>query len=299
MRQDAQAPTPRRSETARVLSSFDEIASDYDVMLCDLWGCYHNGLRPYEAAVAALRRFRASGGAVILLTNAPRPNPAVRKHLDGMGAPADSFDAIVSSGDSARAVLASLKHGRKLYVIGPDRDQSIWEGLDVELTTLEQADAILCTGLFDDTTETPADYADTIAAARARDLPFLCANPDIIVDRGEQRLYCAGAIGLEYKKAGGRVLYFGKPHAPIYELAFSVAADLRPDAPRSRIIGVGDGPATDVLGAELAGVDCLFVTGGIAAHEVGEDPETPDPERLAAYLNAEGRAPGFAIGRLR
>ncbi len=282
-----------------ILERLDALAGRYDVLLCDLWGCLHNGVRPFPDAVAALQGFRAAGGAVILLTNAPRPNPAVKRHLAGMGAPDDCYDAIVTSGDSTRAVLADRRYGARIHVVGPDRDTSIWEGLDLALVGLDEADAILCTGLFDDTTETPDDYAGLVASGVARNLPFLCANPDIVVDRGEERLYCAGAIAEVYKAAGGDVFYFGKPHPPIYELALRVAAELKPGAPKERILGVGDGIATDVLGAEQAGLDCVFVSGGLAARELGGDPERPDAARLGAYLAEHGRAPAYAIGRLR
>ena len=195
--------TEARSNT-QILNSIDEVAARYDVLLCDLWGCYHNGVTPFPNAVAALRRFRGRGGRVVLLTNAPRPRDAVARHLARMGAPEDSFDAIVSSGDATRAELGKGAWGRRLHVVGPERDDSLWAGLSIENAPVEAADAILCTGLFDDTTETPEDYAGLVAAGRARALPFLCANPDVIVDRGEQRLYCAGAIAAEYAKAGGR-----------------------------------------------------------------------------------------------
>ncbi len=289
----------------RILSELAELAGDYDALLCDLWGCLHNGVAPYPAAVAALRAFRAAGGTVLLLTNAPRPNAAVRRHLLGLGAPEDAFDGIVSSGDATRAEIASLKHGRRVYPVGPARDTSLWDGLPVELAPLSGAEVILCTGLFDDETETPDDYAPMIAEAVERRLPFICANPDVVVDRGEKRIFCAGAIAERYAAAGGEVVTCGKPHAPIYALAAAELERLR-GAPvaRERVLAIGDGIATDVPGAEAAGYDCVFVSGGLAMAEVAADPlrpdpESPDPERLAAFLARHGRAPAFAIGRLR
>lgn len=282
----------------RIVNSLAEIASDYDVLLCDLWGCYHNGVEPYPAAVAALQSYRASGGAVVLITNAPRPSAPILRHLAGMGAPRDSFDDIVSSGDATRHVLASGRYGARAHVVGPERDSAIWEGLPIELTALEAAENILCTGLFDDETETPEDYADLIARGVALGLPMLCANPDIVVDRAETRLYCAGAIAEAYKAAGGEAVYFGKPHAPIYALALEKARAIRPDLEKTRILAVGDGIGTDVLGAEQAGFDCLFVSGGLAWQEVGADPDTPDPLKLTQYLVSHGRRPRYALGRL-
>lgn len=287
----------------QILKSIDEVADRYDALLCDLWGCYHNGVEPYPAAVAALQRFRTSGGTVVLLTNAPRPSPAVAQHLAGMGAPQDSFDAIVSSGDATRAEISSGKWGRRLHLVGPDRDDSLWGGLDVEASSLADADAILCTGLFNDHIETPDDYADLVATGVARGLPFLCANPDIVVDRGEERLYCAGAIAEAYAAAGGRTIYFGKPHPPIYALALERLAETKDttvDAlDRRRVLAVGDGVNTDVLGADQAGIDCVFVSGGLALDEIGGSADDPDPAGLTQYLVANCRSPRYAIGRLR
>lgn len=283
----------------RLIASLDAIADRYDAILCDLWGCYHNGITPFPSAVAALIRFRERGGRVVLLTNAPRPREAVRRHLELMGAPAESFDAIVSSGDATRAEVASGRWGRRLHIVGPERDDDIWRGLDIDHVALEDAEAILCTGLNDDSVETPADYEELIASGVARSIPFLCANPDIVVDRGDQRLYCAGAIGAAYAEAGGDVVLFGKPHAPIYGLALGEAERLLGDRfSLQRVLAAGDGVATDVLGAEKAGIDCLFVSGGLAAAEVGDAPERPDPDRLAQYLVGHKRSPNYAIGLL-
>ncbi|MEM9724515.1 MAG: TIGR01459 family HAD-type hydrolase [Pseudomonadota bacterium] len=283
----------------RLIDSLEQISSGYDVLLCDLWGCFHNGVTPYPAAVRALQRFRAGGGAVVMITNAPRPSAPIRRHLAHMGAPDDAYDAIVSSGDATRDVLLSGTYGKRIHILGPKRDSAIWEGLPIEHAPLESADAILCTGLFDDETETPEDYAELIAAGVAADIPFLCANPDIVVDRAEQRLYCAGAIAAAYSDAGGRSLYFGKPHPPIYALAMAEATRLKPGLERARVLCLGDGPQTDVLGAARAGLDGLFVTGGLAAEAMGADPERPDPARLHAYLAEAQLTPAYAIGRLR
>lgn len=287
-------------ERTTLINGLAEISDQYDAVLCDLWGCYHNGVTPFPAAVAALQGYRARGGKVVLLTNAPRPNPAVRRHLAGLNAPEDSFDAIVSSGDATRDELASGKWGRRSHIVGPDRDNSVWEGLDLQMSDLDQAEHILCTGLFDDTVETPADYADLVRAGVERDLMFLCANPDIIVDRGEERLYCAGAIAQVYEQAGGRTRYFGKPNPPIYDLAMRTVAEVvGRNLRKERVLAIGDGINTDVLGAQNADLDCLFVSGGLAAGELGDDPERPDPELLAQYLVETERSPRYTIGRLR
>jgi len=286
--------------TAKIIPSIGAISDGYDAILCDLWGCYHNGLRPFPEAVEALRRFRSRGGVVILLTNAPRPWTAVRAQLDGMGAPGDSYDGIVSSGDAAMDAVASGAWGRKVHHIGAPKDEPFFEGADVERVPLEEAAAIVCTGLFDDETETPADYADVIAAGVALGLPLLCANPDIVVDKGDKRLFCAGAIAEAYRDAGGRAVYFGKPHAPIYELARKVldARAGRPVDPR-RILAIGDGVKTDIAGADAAGLDSVFIVGGLAAAEIGRRDGRPDPDRLRAYLQANQAFPRFAMDCLR
>ena len=285
--------------TPRILHSIDEVAGGYDALLCDLWGCYHNGIRPFPDAVSALLRFRQKGGVVVLLTNAPRPSSAVRAQLDGMGAPEDSYDAIVSSGDAAKAAVASGAWGRRVHHIGAPKDEPFFEGSDVDRVPMDAAEAIVCTGLFDDESETPADYADVIAEGVARGLKLLCANPDIVVDKGDKRLFCAGAIAEAYSEAGGEAVYFGKPHAPIYDLALTVMAEAagRP-IPRQRILAIGDGVKTDVAGAEAAGFDCAFVIGGLAAAEIGRRDGGPDPDRLRTFLQVSNVSPLYAMDRL-
>ncbi len=285
--------------TTAILRSVDDVADGYDAMLCDLWGCYHNGLKPFPQAVEALRRFRARGGVVVLLTNAPRPAASVRAQLDGIGAPPDSYDAIVSSGDAARAAVAGGEGGRKIHHLGPERDLTFFEGADVERVSIEEAESIVCTGLFDDTTETPADYAEVITRGVDRGLPLLCANPDIVVDRGEHRIFCAGAIAEAYRDAGGEAIYFGKPHLPIYTLAREVLDRTagRAIAPE-RILAIGDGVKTDVAGAGAANLDCAFIIGGLAAAEIGRKDGAPDPDRLRAFLNANNVFPKYAMDRL-
>lgn len=284
--------------TTPIIDSLADIAAGYDALYCDLWGCLHNGIAAYPAAIAALRAFRARGGAVILMTNAPRAGEQVARHLATMGAPEDCWDAIVSSGDAARNEVRAGRFGRRVEYVGPPRDLDFFDGLGAELVGPDAAESVICVGLADDSVETPETYAPAIQGWRARDLPMLCANPDVIVDRGHERLYCAGAIAEAYRAAGGAVTYSGKPHAPIYRLGAEVLEGLRGPGPH-RVLAVGDGIATDVAGAAAQGIDTLFVTGGLAAAEVSGDPETPDPARLATYLAAQGAAPTYAIGRLR
>ena len=284
----------------RIIERLDEVAGGYRAVLCDLWGCYHDGIAPFPAAVAALRRYRAAGGIVVLLTNAPRPAAHVRRFLDAMAAPTDTHDAIMSSGEACLGALAEGRHGRRILYVGPDRDRHMLADAGLAPASLDEAQAILCTGLENEAEETPDDYAGRIADWRARGLPMLCANPDIVVDKGEVRLWCAGAIARAYAQAGGEVVYFGKPHRPIYEMSFGLlkrlaGAQVAPE----EVLAIGDGISTDIRGARDYGLDALFVSGGLAARELGGDPERPDPARLEAWLAAEGERPDYAIGRLR
>ncbi len=290
----------------RIIASLDDIAPAYSVLLCDLWGCLHDGRRVFPEAVAALERFRARGGTVVLLTNSPRPSPGVAVQVEALGGPQSAWDLIVSSGDAAQSATAAGLFGRRVYHIGPERDLAFFvdeagRPLGIERVALEDAEGIVCTGLFDDRTETPEDYRATLLHARTKGLKLLCANPDVIVDVGETRLYCAGAIAQAYAEAGGRSYYFGKPHAPIYALARErLAAHLGREVPAEEILCVGDGIATDILGAMGESYDAVFVTGGIAAEETGTSAAGgPDPARLEAFLQTARLGPLMAMAYLR
>ncbi|SMO56817.1 TIGR01459 family HAD-type hydrolase [Paracoccus laeviglucosivorans] len=287
----------------QIINSLAEVSADYDVLFCDLWGCLHNGVAAYPAAVAALQAFRAKGGQVVLLTNAPRPWKYVAAQLDRMGVPKDAWDVIVSSGDAAQDAMFAGAVGRKVWAIAMDKDQGFFADVPpewqhapaIERVSLEEAEGIVCCGLFDDETETPEDYRAWLTTAQERGMKLLCANPDVIVDLGEKRLYCAGALAEFYEDLGGQSLYFGKPHAPIYELARK-RLDLAEDA---RILAVGDGIPTDIPGARAQGIDALFVTGGLAFDQFGADVENPVREKLEEWLSMRSEAPRYSIGRLR
>ena len=290
---------------AQILDKLAEVSAQYDALFCDLWGCLHNGKAAFPQAVAALQSFRADGGTVVLLTNAPRPSWGIRSQLQHLGVPNNAFDLTVSSGDAAQAAMAAGDFGRRVYHIGPPKDLVFFEdengnSLDVEMVDLETAEGIICTGLFDDRSETPDDYRHTILTGVNRGLPMLCANPDIVVDVGETRIYCAGAIAEAYSEAGGDARYYGKPHAPIYVLARQkMASLLGREIPDSAILAVGDGIATDIPGALGEGIDALFVTGGLAAEETGTTDEQPDPEKLEKYLEKQSMSAPYAISYLR
>jgi HAD superfamily hydrolase (TIGR01459 family) len=276
---------------------FSTLASGYDVVLCDVWGVVHNSVVAYAEACTALTRFRRQGGTVVLITNAPRPAEVVRALLDELDVPPEAYDAIISSGDVTRAIIAA-RPGQSAFHVGPARDVPIFDGLDAPLAPVESADYVVCSGLFDDTTEIPQDYSDLIAAMRARGLPMVCANPDIVVERGHKLVYCAGAIADLYASAGGSVLYAGKPYRPIYEQAVAAARSLRgQETAPARLLAIGDSVRTDLGGAAAFGIDCLFVTRGIHAEELGGR-DRPNAAALDDIFAAAGVAPKAVTQRL-
>jgi len=273
-----------------VIERFAPLAPDYDVLFCDVWGVVHNGIAAFAPACEALTRFRAGGGTVILLTNAPRPATAVERILDRLAVARDAYDAITTSGDVTRNIVES-RGGERIFHLGPERDLPIYTGLDVAFAPLETADYVVCSGLFDDTTETPESYREMLATMRSRSLFMVCANPDIVVERGEAIVYCAGALADAYAALGGEVLYCGKPHAPIYRTALARAHALRGQAPAlKRVLAVGDSVRTDLTGAASFGVDSMFVTSGVHAEDFGGR-EAPDLDALNAIFAAAGVAP--------
>lgn len=284
-------------ELPRMTDSLDEIAGGYSALLCDVWGVVHNGERAFAEASAALARARAKGLAVVLITNAPRPHPDVEAQLATLGVPRDAYDRVVTSGDVTRDLIA--EGPRRIFHIGPDRDLSIYDGLDVELCEEPEASAAVCTGLFDDESETPEDYSDLLRRLRARNLPFICANPDIVVERGDRLIWCAGALARDFGQLGGRTLISGKPHRPIYEAALKAAGGvLGRDVSAADVLAIGDGVLTDLKGASQNDIDALYVSGGIHARDYGETLE-PDLPRLAAFLEKHGHEPVAVIPRLR
>ena len=280
-----------------ITSHFAALAGDYDAVLSDVWGVVHNGIAATAEACDALTRFRAGGGTVVLITNAPRPGANVRQILDRLAVPHSAYDAIVSSGDVARALIVA-RAGERVFHVGPERDLPMFEGLDAPITELEHADYTVCSGLFDDTVETPQDYQPLVERMRVRALPMICANPDVVVERGDKLVYCAGAIADLYAAAGGEVVYAGKPYRPIYEQALSVAEAAR-GAPvaHHRLLAIGDSVRTDLKGAAALGIDSLFVTAGIHAEELGERHD-PDTLALSNIFTAAGVVPKAVMRRL-
>ncbi len=293
-----------------IIRSLADLSGRYDAVFCDLWGCLHNGKAAFPAAVAALQSFRNGGGKVVLLTNAPRPMSSVIKQLDGLGVPHDAWDIVVTSGDAAQMGMLSGAVGRKVHHIGAPKDESFFTDFAEDLAAyaktqppitrvdLKNAEGIVCTGLRDDLTETPDDYRAVLLLGKTLGLPMLCANPDIVVDMGDKRLYCAGALAQAYEGMGGTALYFGKPHPPIYDLARRRLAEAGA-ASDPQILCIGDGISTDIQGGMSEGLDTLFITGGLEADKFGPDGENPEQARLDDWLADLELSPTLAMGRLR
>ena len=246
-----------------ILSSISELSCACDAWIVDIWGVMHNGARAYAAASEACRRFRRGGGTVVLLSNAPRPFRAVVHQLAAVGVDPESYDGGLTSGDVTRGLLEAWS-GRSLLHIGPERDKGLFEGLTARLATPDAAEAIVCSGLWDDSSETPANYEALFEVLAARRLAMLCANPDLVVERGNKLVYCAGALAALYAQKGGEVIYAGKPHVPIYERTFATLERLAGRAlVRERILAIGDGIDTDLLGAHRAGLRSVYIASAV------------------------------------
>jgi len=279
----------------RLISGLSQIASNHDALICDVWGVVHDGNRHHPAATDALYRFKQKHGPVVLLTNAPRVPAEVAAQCASYGLPPDCYDAIVSSGGAAREELErrSVSRTVPLYYIGPDRDLPMIQGLDIARVGIGQAEVALAIGLRDDMTETVEDYAGELAAMRDKGLTMLCANPDLVVHRGERLVYCAGALAQAYEALGGAVIYYGKPHLPVYESALARLTALLGHPPKHPL-AVGDGLLTDIKGANAAGLEALFIADGVHGEEIASYTD----EYLAALFTRFGAAAGSATRKL-
>jgi HAD superfamily hydrolase (TIGR01459 family) len=283
----------------RIIRNLSEISDQYDALYCDLWGCLHDGVAAHPEAVAALRLFKSGGGQVILLSNSPRPAGEVAKQIRGMNVPDDCWDRIVTSGDAAQRAMFEGRVGNRVWFIGVEETLPFFDAPEdmaspakITRVELQEAEGIVCTGPFD-TSADPEAMRPEFEKAIGKGLPFLCANPDIVVDRGGKREWCAGALAKLYREMGGKAHYFGKPEHAIYDLAADGLA--KDDA---RILAIGDGIATDILGAAGRGIDALFVTGGLARSETRTDRD-PDADALDDFLARHDLDPAFSIGSLR
>ncbi|NDU99934.1 TIGR01459 family HAD-type hydrolase [Pseudoroseicyclus tamaricis] len=289
-----------------IITSFADISQRYAAAFVDLWGCMHNGVSAYPDAVEAMRAFRSGGGKVVLLTNAPRSRAEVARQIEGLGIPEECYDIIATSGDAARTAMFQGAVGSRVFFMGEERDKTFFEPLQIvkdptpiELVPLDEAEGIVCCGPFDPHAA-PEELRPELLLAKTRGLTLLCANPDLIVDRGDSREYCAGAVAELYEKMGGEALYFGKPHPPIYDLARRRLASLGDLPADGRIVAIGDGIATDIAGAAGEDIDSLFITGGLAAEETRTQPGgQPEGGALGAFLQTAMMTPTYAMGFLR
>lgn len=280
---------------AHRITTLGEITAQFDVVLSDVWGVLHNGVSVFPDAAIALEDARKAGKTVVLITNSPRPAPGVVAQLRALGIPDSAYDRIVTSGDVTRGLIA--EGPKKVFLLGPERDLPLLDGLAVEIVPEAEAESVVCTGFFDDETETPEDYADMLKGFLARSVPMICANPDLVVERGERIIPCAGAMAAYYEQLGGEVRIAGKPHTPIYQACLAAAQEVRGPFAQERILAIGDGMPTDVKGALSNGLQLLYISGGIHAAEYTLNGQT-DEALLNAYLKGQGAAPGWWMPRL-
>jgi HAD superfamily hydrolase (TIGR01459 family) len=281
----------------KVLTGLSQVADQYDVLLCDVWGVIHNGAWSFPAACAALQHFQAERGPVILISNSPRPSSAVESQLLELKVATDAWTTFITSGDATRALLAERSPG-PAWRIGPDRDHVLYEGLGLEFSGPEDAAFVACSGPVDDEWETPEDYRADLTVAADRGLTMICANPDRVVHRGEQLIYCGGALADLFSELGGEVIMAGKPYRAIYDLCLAEARRLlAKDAPRA--LCIGDGVPTDVKGAAAQNLDCLFVSGGIHGRETLGADGAMDAAKVGALLAAADTHAAYAMAALR
>ncbi len=266
------------------VAGLGDFAFEYDAVIADIWGIVHNGVEPFETACEALRRYRMDYGPVVLVSNAPRPSSSVAEQLDSLGVSNEIYDAIVTSGDVTSSALEQRQY-TNVFHLGPERDLPLVETLQVHLCDIDEAQAVLCTGLVDDTTEVPEDYGDMFSEFEDHDLTMICANPDLVVERGDRLVYCAGALAQAYEGLGGEVIYAGKPYPEIYKLALATIEEhAGREISKSKILAIGDGLRTDIRGALNAGIPCLFVAGGIHGNELIKSDGAIDREELGQVI---------------
>ncbi len=273
------------------ITGLRSIIARYDLILCDLWGVMHNGINAIPGANDAVTRARAAGATVMMISNAPRPGPIVAKQIEGYGVPKSAYDDVVASGDVTREELIA-RPGAKVFHLGPRRDLPNYEGLDLTLVDFDHADLIVCSGPFNDADDQPEQYRELLTRAKARSLTLICANPDIVVERGDRLVWCAGALAAIYDEIGGKTIYAGKPHPQIYKIALKRTAKLRgKEVDSKRVLAVGDGLRTDILGALRNGFDSLFIARGIHAADLAGDDGVHDAAKLAKAFADAGATP--------
>ncbi len=280
--------TNRDRCTMNELTHIETVIERYDAVFCDVWGVVHNGVQAFEPALKALDKIRQMGKTVILLTNSPRLREDVAAQLQSMKVHRDYYDAIITSGDVTRDLICAAP--RKVFFIGPQRDLVLFEGLTCEFVEEREASVVVCSGFLEEFEEEPSAYEAMFRRIRARNLPFICANPDVIVHYGNKEFWCAGALARLYQQLGGEVRIAGKPHAPIYECAFEKLQKIRGTVEKSQILAIGDGLLTDIKGAAQFGLDALYIMGGIHCYDYMQN-GVVDKQALHSFLERHGYRP--------
>ena len=242
-----------------VIDTIDPVVGAAKAWLVDIWGVMHNGANPFGEAVDVCRSFRGRGGLVLLLSNSPRPAEGVYRQLNDIGVSSDAWDAIVTSGDATRKLI-QMWGDRPVFHLGPERDVGLFEGLPARRVSRDDALGVVCSGLFDDTAETPDDYRELLSQFARRELPMICANPDLKVERAGQIIYCAGALAEAYEQMGGQVAYGGKPYRPIYDMALERLSEIHGSLIKEKdVVAIGDGVQTDIKGAAGFGIRSVYI----------------------------------------
>ena len=252
-----------------VIKTFSEISDKYTAVICDLWGCLHNGVESFPEALRALEDFKASNGKVVLVTNAPRPIANVEHQIASLGIKETHYDMLLTSGELTSNYIDKISENQlSIFHIGGKRHHSIYKDMihekkiSIEVENIAHSDLIVCTEPFNPSKDQLSDYDNTLKAGIDKDLTLLCANPDLVVDVGDKREMCAGSLALMYKEMGGNVIYFGKPHKNIYQEVYSFLNKVC-DSKVKSILCIGDGLTTDIRGANNEKLDSLLVVGGL------------------------------------
>ncbi len=284
-----------------LLSGLSEVTARYDALLCDIWGVIHNGRQHFPPAYDALKKFKAERGPVVLISNSPRPRDDLIAQLASLGIMEDGFSDVVSSGDATREYLRKFAPQGPAWRIGPPRDDVLYAGIDIAFTSQPDAAAFIsCSGPFDDENDTLDQYSHAFTIAARRKLVMICANPDKVVQRGDKIIMCAGSLADLYASLGGPVIMAGKPYPPIYELCYAAQEKLTgKPADKKRILAVGDGLPTDVLGANGQGLDLVFIAAGIHVADATDDAGRLDPLRLKALLDVQTAEAKYVAEALR
>jgi len=285
-----------RSLTGMGLSS---IADRYSVLFCDVWGVINDGRKLVASALDALVAYRETGGVVVLITNSPRPSHSVLDHLEDFGMPPSACDGIVTSGDVAMELLKQ-NASKPMYYVGPEEERELFADLDIKWCEPDEAGLVVVTGFFDDVEFPGRAYQDLLEDLSRRNLPMICANPDIVARQGNILVYCAGSLAQDYEELGGQVIYVGKPYEQIYKIARQRASMLMGGAEEkcNSILAIGDSIPTDATGAKTQGIDFLFIIDGIHARNFGELHE-PDLQKVHNKLETAQIKPVLVSPYLR